>query len=82
MFERARLNRRRFLAWSAAFAAAPSFAETPSLAPLQKYTREEEQLLRPLIITDDAALFRLAVNAYLQCVLGKLRPVEAPFNHL
>jgi hypothetical protein len=83
MVGRARLNRRRFLAYSAAFAAAPSFAETPSPAALHKYTRQEvEQLLRPLIITDEAALFRLAVDAYSQCVLGNLRPIEAPFNHV
>lgn len=82
MLDRVQLTRRQLVASLAAFAATPLFAEISKSTQQSEYTRDAvEQLLRPLFLTDDPALFRLAVDAYHECILGRLRPIEAPFHH-
>ena len=49
---------------------------------LSAATRDEvETLLRPLLQSDDPALWRLAGDIFHQCVLSKLRPPELPLAH-
>jgi glycogen debranching enzyme len=82
MLDRIQLTRRQLVASMAALAAMPSFAQISPSGQQKEYTRNAvEHLLRPLLLTKDPSLFRLAVDAYHQCILGKLRPIEAPFRH-
>jgi len=38
-------------------------------------------LLRSVLVTDDAEVWRLVTDAYADCVLGKFRPADAPLMH-
>ena len=42
---------------------------------------EIEQLLKPLLITTDPALFQFAVNVYEHCIQGGIQPAEPPLRH-
>ena len=82
MLKRKNLNRRNFAASLAAFGAAPFLLRSKLYAAQKESTRDAvEKMLHPLLDTDDSALFHLAVDAYHQCVLGKIRPVEPPFRY-
>lgn len=40
-----------------------------------------EQLLKPLLITRNPALFQFAVTVYQRCILGRIQPAEPPLRH-
>lgn len=40
-----------------------------------------EQLLKPLFITDDAALWQFAVSVYEHCIFRRMQPAEPPLKH-
>jgi len=66
----------------AGFAATRALSLHGGTSAQSSYSRDAvETLLRPLFVTNDPSLFRLAVDAYSQCILGRLRPVEPPFLH-
>jgi putative isomerase len=79
-------SRREFLVLSAGAAAAhafnaPLFAQTQSTASHELSREEVERMIRPAFECNDPELWRLTVDAYHQCVLGKLRPAEPPLKH-
>jgi putative isomerase len=40
-----------------------------------------EQLLKPLLLTSDAALFQFAVSVYEHCIFGRMQAAEPPLKH-
>jgi glycogen debranching enzyme len=75
-------NRRQALTLLAGFAATRPLSLCGSISAQTTPSRDAvETLLRPLFTTNDPSLFRLAVDAYSQCILGRLRPPEPPFQH-
>jgi hypothetical protein len=75
-------NRRQAFALLAGFVATRPLSLCGSISAQVSPSRDAvETLLRPLFATNDPSLFRLAVDAYSQCILGKLRPPEAPLQH-
>lgn len=40
-----------------------------------------ERLLKPLLITEDPALWQFAVSVYEHCIFGRMQPAEPPLNH-
>lgn len=40
-----------------------------------------EEMLKPLLITGDAALWQFAVSVYERCILGRMQPAEPPLKH-
>jgi glycogen debranching enzyme len=40
-----------------------------------------ENLLKPLLVTDDPALWQFAVNIFEHCILGRMQPAEPPLKH-
>jgi glycogen debranching enzyme len=74
-------TRRQILAGLSA--ATLSFALPKSAAAaVQPLTHSEiEQLLRPLLVTHDPALFDFAVTVYEHCVLGRVKAAEPPLKH-
>jgi hypothetical protein len=48
-------------------------------APLNR--NEIEQLLKPLLITEDPKLWQFAVSVYEHCVFGRMQPAEPPLRH-
>jgi hypothetical protein len=57
--------------------AASAIAPTPEVLSRAQI----EQLLKPLLITTDPALFQFAVNVYQHCILGRIQPAEPPLRH-
>ncbi len=58
--------------------ALPRFASA-SDGPLTR--TQVEQLLKPLLVTHDPALFQFAVSVYERCILGRIQPAEPPLRH-
>lgn len=81
-----KISRREFLIVFTEVAAALAVS-TPLLANINStaspvLSRDEvERMIHPLFECDDPELWRLTVDAYHQCVLGKLRPAEPPLKH-
>ena len=48
-------------------------------APLSR--PQVEQLLKPLLVTADPALFQFAVTVFERCILGRIQPAEPPLRH-
>src|ERR1700761_8120860 len=40
-----------------------------------------EQILKPLLITDDPVLWRFAVDVYEHCIFGRMQAAEPPLKH-
>jgi len=40
-----------------------------------------EQLLKPILMTEDPALWKFAVGVYEHCILGRMQPAEPPLRH-
>jgi hypothetical protein len=40
-----------------------------------------EQMLKPLLITKDPALWQLAINIFEHCILGRMQLAEPPLKH-
>ncbi len=40
-----------------------------------------EQMLKPLLIAENPAMFQFAVTVYERCILGRIQPAEPPFKH-
>ena len=40
-----------------------------------------EQMLKPLLITKDPALWQFALNIFEHCILGRIQPAEPPLKH-
>jgi hypothetical protein len=40
-----------------------------------------EQLLKPLLTTEDPQLWRFAVDIYERCIFGRMQPAEPPLEH-
>jgi hypothetical protein len=40
-----------------------------------------EQILKPLLITKDPALWQFAVNIFEHCILGRMQLAEPPLKH-
>jgi hypothetical protein len=75
-------NRRRAVALFSGFCFSSALPQNKTRVAQSNYSRDAvERLLRPLFVTDDPALFRFAADAYSQCILGKLRLPEPPFQH-
>lgn len=53
--------------------------DKPDVSPMPR--AEVETLLRAHFRCEDPGLWQLAVDAYHQCVLGKVHPPEPPFQH-
>jgi len=51
-------------------------AETP--APSRA---EIEKLLKPLFVTENAALWQFALDVYQNCIFGRMQPAEPPLRH-
>jgi putative isomerase len=86
------ISRRTFLGGAAALTGAAIRAQAPLIPPPEKnapspspapaLAREQvEASLRPLLRCESPELWRLVVDAYHDCILGKLRPPEPPFRH-
>ena len=53
-----------------------------ALPPAKPLTQGQvEQLLKPLLVTDDPALWQFAVNIFEHCILGRMQPAEPPLKH-
>ncbi|HWT66570.1 MAG TPA: hypothetical protein VN151_10695, partial [Terracidiphilus sp.] len=74
-------TRRTVLAGMAAGVASIATARFAS-AQTQPMNRSEiEQLLKPLFVTDDPALWRFTVDVYEHCIFGRMQPAEPPLRH-
>jgi hypothetical protein len=40
-----------------------------------------EQVLKPLLITEDPELWQFVLDVYEHCIFGRLKPAEPPFEH-
>ncbi len=40
-----------------------------------------EQILKPLLITDQPAMWKFAVDVYEHCIFGRMQPAEPPLKH-
>lgn len=90
---REQLSRRAFLGSAAAATGALAMGfqapliprsepNAPPPPPVPLLSREEvEERLKPVLRCGSADLWRLVVDAYHDCILGKLRPPEPPFRH-
>ena len=53
-----------------------------ALPPASAMTHSQvEQLLRPLLVTDNPDLWQFAVNIFEHCILGRMQPAEPPLKH-
>ncbi|MGA2169841.1 MAG: hypothetical protein ABSG62_16680 [Terracidiphilus sp.] len=53
-----------------------------ALTPADILTHTQvEQLLKPLLVTQDSALWQFAVGVYERCILGRMQPAEPPLRH-
>jgi hypothetical protein len=77
----ARLNRRTAIGGlgAAMLALALPRSMTGMAAPPNR--SEIEQLLKPLLITQDTELWQFAVSVYEHCIFGRMQPAEPPLRH-
>lgn len=84
------LQRRTFLRFAIATAAIsycdtlcmPGLAHQVTSSGTAQITRDElSALLKKLLISDSPELYKFATDAYVTCILGKIRPADPPLAH-